>query len=145
MVHVLYKGSYTSVCPGGTQKIMTQARTALISDSFVHTADWLLARQLPGNLCLHRVLHRSILVAIGLSVGYETRHPIGWHHAFVIVGLIIDWDRLVPHYIMDSRDQWEFSPFFRLQWQSLCTALTAGKCLSLGPCKGLWKSLLLTG
>ena len=53
-----------------------------------------------------------------------------------LVGLNIDWDCLVPHYIIGSSDQWEFPPFFRPQWQSLCTALTAGKWLPLGLCKG---------
>ena len=39
---------------------------------------------------------------------------------------------------------WEFPPFFRGNSQSLCIALIAGKCLPLGPCKGLrlLKSLL---
>ena len=55
-------------------------------------------------------LHSPSLVAIGLSVGYETWPPIGWHHPFVI-GLNIDWDCLVPHCIMGSCDQWEFSLF----------------------------------
>ena len=50
-------------------------------------------------------------------------------HALWLVGLNINWDCLVPHCIMGSRDQREFPPFFRPQWQSLCTALTAGKCL----------------
>ena len=31
-----------------------------------------------------RLLHSSSLVAVGLSVGYETWPPIGWHHAFVM-------------------------------------------------------------
>ena len=43
-----------------------------------------------------------------------------------LLGLNIDWDCLVLHCIMDSCDQWEFPPFDRPQWQSLCTALTAG-------------------
>ena len=30
------------------------------------------------------LLHSPSLVAVGLSVGYETWPPIGWHHAFVI-------------------------------------------------------------
>ena len=34
-------------------------------------------------------------------------------------------------------DQWKFPPFFRPQWQSPCTALTADKCCA----RGLWKSL----
>ena len=33
---------------------------------------------------LYRLLHSLSLVAIGLSVGYETWPSIGWHHAFVI-------------------------------------------------------------
>ena len=40
---------------------------------------------------------------------------------------------------MGSRDQWEFPPFFRPQLQSFCTALTAGKWLPLGLCKGTVK------
>ena len=36
---------------------------------------------------------------------------------------------------MDSHDRWEFPPYFRGHWQSPSTALTAGKCLPLGPCK----------
>ena len=56
-----------------------------------------------------------------------------------LVGLNIDWDCLVPHCIMGSHDQWEFPPFFRPQWESLCTALTAGKCLPLRLCKGTVK------
>ena len=38
-------------------------------------------------------------------------------------------------WIVDSRDRWEFPPFLRGHWQSPCTALTTGKCLSLGLCK----------
>ena len=56
-------------------------------------------------------------------------------------GLNIDWDCLVPHCIMGSHDQWEFTPFFGPQWQSLCTTLMAGKCLMSVLCKGTVKSL----
>ena len=54
-----------------------------------------------------------------------------------LVGLNIDWDCLMPHCIMGSRDQWEMPPFFRPQWQSLrlCTTLTTGKCLPFELCK----------
>ena len=31
-----------------------------------------------------RLIHSPSLVAVGLSVGYETWPPIGWHHDFVI-------------------------------------------------------------
>ena len=34
--------------------------------------------------CWCRLLDSLSLVALGLSVGYETWPPIGWHHAFVI-------------------------------------------------------------
>ena len=56
--------------------------------------------------------------------------PLLW-----LVVLNIDWDCLVPHCIMGSRDQWEFPPFFRPQWQSLCSP----KCLALKVCKGTVK------
>ena len=58
---------------------------------------------------------------------------------FSLVGLNIGWDCPVPHCIAGSRDRWELPTFFRRHWQSLCTALTAGKCLSLGLCKGTGK------
>ena len=48
----------------------------------------------------------------------------------------------MPHCIMGSRDQCEFPLFFQTpvtHGQSLCTALTAGKCLPLGMCKGTVK------
>ena len=61
---------------------------------------------------IHRLLHITSLVAIGLSVGYETWPPNDWHHAFVIGWFNIDGDCFVPHCIMGSRDQWEFPPFF---------------------------------
>ena len=62
-----------------------------------------------------------------------------------LVGLNIDWVCLMPRNIMGARDQWEFPPFFRTQWQSLWTAVTAGICLQLGLSKGTVKesSLLL--
>ena len=91
-----------------------------------------------------RLLHSPSLVAIGLSVGYETWRPIGWHRVFVIGWSKYRLDCLVPHSIIGWHGQWEFPLFFRPQWQSLCTALMAGKCLSWGLCKGLWKSLLIS-
>ena len=53
-----------------------------------------------GYWCLHsqatwlqvwswsRLIHSPNLVAIGLSVGYDTWDPIGWYHAFMI-----DWSK----------------------------------------------------
>ena len=74
----------------------------------------------PGAPPRAGLLHSPSLVAIGLSMWYETWPPITllW-----LVGLKIDWDCLVPHCIMGSRDHWESPLFFRPQWQSLCTAL----------------------
>ena len=54
-------------------------------------------------------------------------------------GLSIVWDCLVSHCILGSRDRWEFQPFFRNQRQSLCTSLTADKCLLLRLGKGTAK------
>ena len=36
------------------------------------------------SLYSHRLLHSSSLVVVGLSMGYETWPPIGWHHPFVV-------------------------------------------------------------
>ena len=71
-----------------------------------------------------RLLHSPSLVAIGLSVGYETRPPIGLQHPFVI-GWSKDWDCPVPQCIMGSRDQWEFQLFswWRHQMETLSALL----------------------
>ena len=77
---------------------------------------------------------------MGLSVGHETWPPIGWHHAFVIGWWL--WLPNAPlHYGFTW--QWEFSSFFRPRWQSLCTALMAGRCLGL--CKGTVKESMAIG
>ena len=70
--------------------------------------------------------------------------PVGMRHVLQLAGITLlwlvdlstDWDCLVPHCIMGSRDQWEFPLFFRPQWQSFCTAVMAGNCLLFGLCKG---------
>ena len=66
-----------------------------------------------------------------------------WDIAFnwVASSFMIGWSNynLVSHCIVGSRDRWQFPPFSRPQWQSLCTALTAGKCLPLGLGKGTAK------
>ena len=84
-----------------------------------------------------RLLNSPSLVAIGLSEGMRHGLQLAGITLLWLVDLNIDWDRLVSHCIMDSRDLWEFPPFFRFQLQSLCTTLTAGKCCA----RGLWKSL----
>ena len=38
----------------------------------------------PAPLDRFRLLHNPSLVAVGLSVGRETRPLIGWHHPFAI-------------------------------------------------------------
>ena len=93
-----------------------------------------------------RLKHSPSLVALGLSVEYETWPPIGWHHHFVIAWFrYIGWDWLVSQYIVGSRDRWEFLPFIKGHWQSPCIALTAGNCLPLRLCKGTVKSLVVRG
>ena len=86
-----------------------------------------------------RPLRSPSLVAIRLSVVYETWSPIGWHQAFVI-----GWSRYrsgLPSAPLHYDITWPVGipTVFRPQWQSLCTALTAGKCLPLGLCKGTVK------
>ena len=89
---------------------------------------WLVFRGVPWRRRtrqINRRLHGRNLVAIGLSVWYEIWLPFGWHHLFVI-----GWPRYnlwLPQlqWIVGSRDQWEFLPFFTGHWQSPCTALMA--------------------
>ena len=86
-----------------------------------------------------RLFHSPNLVVIGPSMGYEIDLPIGWHHLFVIgwpkyrLGL-----RYVPLHYMLIRPG-EFPSFSKHQWQSLCTALMTGKCLSSVLCMGTVK------
>ena len=55
------------------------------------------------------------LVAIGLSAGYETWPPIGWHHAFLwLVGLNIGCDCLMSHCILGSCNLLGISTVFRM-------------------------------
>ena len=51
--------------------------------------------------------------------------------------LNIGWDSLLPHCIMSSCDQWEFTPFFRPQWQSLCTKMSAVRAVQ-GDCERVY-------
>ena len=89
-----------------------------------------------------RLLHSPSLMAIEDSQ-WGKRHglQIGWHHPF-----IVGWFKYrlgLPsaplHYGLTWPVGIEFPPFFRPQWQSLCTTLTAGICLPLGLCKGTVK------
>ena len=102
----------------------------------------------PISLCNHfymgenikwthpRLLHSPKLVVIWLSVGYEIWPPIGCHRPFVIgwskyrVGLLsapLHYGLTPPAGIFTV---------FQPRWQPFCTALTTGKCLLLGLCKG---------
>ena len=79
-----------------------------------------------------RLLHSPCLMALRLTMGYDTWPPIGWHCPFVI-GWFKYWlDYLVSQCIVGSRIRRGFLPFFKGDWQSHCAALTAGKCLLLG-------------
>ena len=83
-----------------------------------------------------RLLHSPNRVAVGLSVGYETCPPIGWHHPFVI-----HWSKCklrLPQSqcIVGSQDLWEFLTFFSGLWQSPCTALTAGNLPAVSAVQG---------
>ena len=74
-----------------------------------------------------------------LSLGDGTLSQNEWCHP-----LVIGWSKYklgLPqlHRIVGSCDLCEIWWFFRNHWQSSCTALTAGKCLPLGLCKGTVK------
>ena len=45
----------------------------------------------------------------------------------------------MSHCIVGSRDRWEFPSFSKGHSQFPCSALTTGKCLPLGLCKGIVK------
>ena len=53
--------------------------------------------------------------------------------------LNIGYNFLILQCIMVLCDRWEYLLFIRGHWQSPCTAPTAGKCLTLGLCKGTVK------
>ena len=72
-----------------------------------------------------RLLHIPSMVAVGLSVGYDTCALFGWHHLFVI-----RWDCVI------QKALWTHT---RGHCQSPCTALPTGICLSLGLCKETMK------
>ena len=86
-----------------------------------------------------RLIHSPSLVAVGLAVWYETWDVIGWHCPFVIGSLNNRLWLCVLHSIVGSHDPYDFSPFFRDHWQSLCTAVMTGKWLLLGLCKEIVK------
>ena len=85
-----------------------------------------------------KLLHSSTLVVVGLSVGYETWPPIGWHHP-----LVIGWSKYrlwLPQlqWVVGSHDQWFYtffqrpltiplhSPYGRLPW-GLCKDFVKSK------------------
>ena len=87
----------------------------------------------------NRLLHSPSVVAIRLSVGYETWPLIGWHHPFVtgmsryrlaLLSAILQYGLTWPVGI---------PTVFWPQWQSLCTAITAGSSLPLGLYRGTVK------
>ena len=86
-----------------------------------------------------RLLNSPIMVAVRLSVGCETWHPIGWHHPLLIGLSKYRLGFPQSQWIACSHDQWECPLFFRGHWQSPCTTLMAGKCLPLGLCRGTVK------
>ena len=88
------------------------------------------------NLWTSRLLHSPSLVAIGLSAGYEIWSSYQADIKLLwLVGLNIDWDCLVPNYIMGSRDQWEFPPFSDPRNSHFAQPLCCPR--------GLWKNLLV--
>ena len=68
-----------------------------------------------------RLLHSPSLVASGLSVGYATWTPTGWHHPLVTVWSKYGLGLPQSQWIVGSCDRWEF-PIFG-HWQSPWTAL----------------------
>ena len=94
-----------------------------------------------------RQLHNPNLVVIGLSKGYDTWPPIGWHCPFVIV-----WSKYSlgkPSAPLHYGVTWPVGipTVFETPVTVplvICTALTTGKCLPLGLCKGTLKKSTCT-
>ena len=86
---------------------------------------------------LHSSSHGGNRTVSGVYMTHGLQSIVAGITRWWLVGLNIYWDCLVSHCIIGSHDQWEFPPFFRPQWESLGTTLTASKCLSLWLCKGL--------
>ena len=85
-----------------------------------------------------RLIHSPSWVAIGLSVGYETRPPIGWHHPFVI-----GWskDRLgLPSAPLHYGLTWPVG--IPTVFQTPVTVPLHCNCLLLGLCKGTVKEYI---
>ena len=57
-----------------------------------------------------------------------------------LVGLNIDWDCLVPHCIMGSRDQWEFPPFSDFSGSPFPQPYQHANACRRDCARGLWKS-----
>ena len=88
---------------------------------------------------VYRLLQSLSLVAVGLSVGYETWLVLS---AVWLADLNIDGETPWLHWILGnlqcvvgSCDWWKFLPCSKAHWQSPCTAPTAGIYLPLGLCK----------
>ena len=85
-------------------------------------------------LSVLRLPHSPSLLAIVLSVGYETWPPIGWHHTFLIGWskyTLGTWDYLMFHCIVGSHDWWTFPPFFRCYSQSKGTIKESYICICM--------------
>ena len=86
-----------------------------------------------------RLLHSPSLVAIGLSVGYEAWHPIGWHHAFAI-----GWSKYrlrLPSAPLHYGLPWPMGipPFFQTSVTVPLHSTNGRQYLPLGLCKGIVK------
>ena len=84
--HLQNEGHFISASMGQTSTmphngfICSAESLGILPNTGTPTPQWPRAANLHLN---SRLLHSLNLVAIGLSVGYETRLPIGWHCAFV--------------------------------------------------------------
>ena len=96
------------------------------------------------GFCDPRLLHSPSLVAIGLSVGYETWPPIGWHRAFVIA-----WSKYrleLPSGPLNFGLRWPVGipTVFQTPVTVPFHSPNGSQCLPLGPCNETVKESIVT-
>ena len=97
----------------------------IISRFYASFHPWYFVFSQWGSQGFARLLHS--LVALGLSMGYETWLSVGWHHAFVIVWYGYRLGLPQSQWVVGSCNWWEFLSFSE--------AIDSPLCLPLGLCK----------
>ena len=104
----------------GTKPLSEPMMVSLMTHIWVTRPQWV------------KLLHGLSLVAVGLSVGYKTWPPIGWHRHFVIGWFKYRLWLPQSQCILGSSDRWEFIPFSKPTNIPLVQSWRRAICLSWG-------------